>query len=58
LIECWRTDERIIAGAEGESWVANIVIVVSNPGLYGVAQYVHPLMGSRSLAKLGRGARP
>ena len=43
LIECWRTDERIMAGADGVSWVAIIVIVVSNPGLYGIAQYVHPL---------------
>ncbi|MNS31451.1 hypothetical protein D3C72_635080 [compost metagenome] len=37
LIECWRTDDRIMAGAEGvrgegASWVAaTFVIVVSNP---------------------------
>ena len=43
LIECWRTDDRIMAGAEGVSWVAIIVIVVSNPGVYGGAHYVHPL---------------
>jgi hypothetical protein len=48
LIECWRTDDRIMAGAEGGSvegvsWAAaTVVIVVSNPGLYGGAQYVHP----------------
>jgi hypothetical protein len=49
LIECWRTDDRMMAGAEGDagegvSWISAIfVIVVSSPCLCGGAQYVHPV---------------
>jgi hypothetical protein len=49
LIECCRTDDRMMFGAEGEagegvSWISAIfVIVVSNPCLYGGAQDMRPL---------------
>ncbi|MOA43319.1 hypothetical protein D3C78_1654580 [compost metagenome] len=49
LIECCRTDDRMMAGAEGDAgegvfWMSAIfVIVVSNPCLYGDAQDVHPV---------------
>jgi len=49
LIECWRTDGRIMAGAERVSAegvagaAVTVVIVVSNPSLYGGAQCGQPM---------------